>query len=139
MFRLSLWYRLMGESGMSTYSKYDVAFFIDSRGGARWSHLLREFVDDGSRRHISRQKLSDYLKELCDEGLVQKTVDKKALALRMLWRVYPVYVVPKSRKKRLSEIRDKREIYEFIDSASTEEIKKLHENVKHLRETEEKQ
>jgi hypothetical protein len=83
--------------------------------------------------------LSDYLKELCDEGLVQKTIDKKALALRMLWRVYPVYVVPKSRRKRLNEIRDKREIYEFIDSASPEEMRKLHEKVKHLRETEEKQ
>jgi hypothetical protein len=138
LLRLSLQNRLGGR-GMSAYSKYDVAFFIDNRGGARWSHLLREFVEDESERHISRQKLSDYLKELCDEGLVQKTVDKKALALRMLWRVYPVYVVPKSRKKRLSEIRDKREIYEFIDSASAEEIKKLHEEVKHLRETEEKQ
>jgi hypothetical protein len=57
----------------------------------------------------------------------------------MLWRVYPVYVVPKSRRKRLGEIRDKREIYEFIDSASTEEIKKLHEEVRHLRRTEGKQ
>jgi hypothetical protein len=138
LLRLSLRNRLQGDRGVSVYSKYDVAFFIDSRGGARWSHLLREFVKGGSERHISRQRLSDYLKELCDEGLVQKTVDKKALALRMLWRVYPVYVVPKSRRRRLSEIRDKREIYEFIDSASTEEIKKLHEKVKHLRETEEK-
>jgi hypothetical protein len=124
---------------MPGYSKYDIAFFIDTRGGARWSHLLREFVEGESERHISRQRLSDYLKELCDEGLVQKTIDKKALALRMLWRVYPVYVVPKSRRKRLNEIRDKREIYEFIDSASPEEMRKLHEKVKHLRETEEKQ
>lgn len=124
---------------MPGYSKYDVAFFIDSRGGVRWSHLVREFVEGESERHISRQRLSDYLKELCDEGLVQKTVDKKALALRMLWRVYPVYVVPKSRRKRLDEIREKRVIYEFIDSASTEEIKKLHEEVRHLRRTEGKQ
>jgi hypothetical protein len=50
----------------------------------------------------------------------------------MLWRVYPVYVVPKSRRKKLGEIRDKREIYEFIDSASPEELKKLHERVKDL-------
>jgi site-specific recombinase XerD len=98
--------------------------------------LVREFVEDESERHISRQRLSDYLKELVDEGLVQKTIDKKALALRMLWRVYPVYVVPKSRRKRLNEIRDKREIYEFIDSASSEEIEKLHERVKAIRKAE---
>ena len=122
---------------MVAYSKYDVAFFIDGRGTTRWSHLLREFVENGSPRHISRQKLSDYLKELCDEGLVQKTIDKKALALRMLWRVYPIYIVPRSRKKRLAEIRNKREIYEFIDSANADKIRKLHEEVRHLKETEE--
>jgi len=120
---------------MLAYSKYDIAFFIDEKGSARWSHLLKEFVENKSERHISRQKLSNYLKELCDEGLVQKTVDKKALAMRMLWRVYPIYVVPRSRKKRLQEIRDKQEIYEFIESASTEKIKKLHEEIKHLKKT----
>ncbi len=122
---------------LQNFTKYNIAFFIDEKGTARWFHLLKEFVENGSKRHISRQKLSDYLKELCDEGLVNKTVDKKALALRLLWRVYPVYVVPKSRKKRLKEIRDKKEIYEFVDSASPEEIMKLHEEIKHLKETEE--
>jgi len=117
---------------MLAYSKYDVALFIYDEGSARWSHLLKEFVENGTERHISRQKLSEYLKELCEEGLVKKTIDKKALALRMLWRVYPVYVVPRSRKKRLEEIRDKREIYEFIDSASSDKIKKLHEEIKRL-------
>ena len=102
----------------------------------RWSDLLKEFVENGSEQHISRQKLSDYLKELCDEGLVNKTVDSKALALRMLWRVYPVYTIPKSRKKRIEQIRNKKEIYEFVDSASLEKIEKLHEEIGHLRETE---
>jgi len=114
-------------------TKYDIAFFIDEKGNTRWSHLLKEFVENPSERHISRQKLSDYLKELCDEGLVQKTIDKKALALRMLWRVYPVYIVPKSRKKRIEEIRSKKQIYEFVDSASPEKIKKLHKQIEHLR------
>ena len=123
---------------MLAYNKYDIAFFIDDKGSARWSHLLKEFVENESERHISRQKLSDYLKELCDEGLVQKTVEKRALALRMLWRVYPIYVVPKSRKKRLDAIRDKREIYEFVDSASPERISRLHETIRSLRKTEEK-
>jgi len=123
---------------MPAYSKYDIAFFIDDRGSARWSHLLKEFVENKSERHISRQKLSDYLKELCDEGLVEKTIDKKALALRMLWRVYPIYTVSKSRKKRLKEIRDKQEIYEFLDSASTDKVKRLHEEIRRLKETGEK-
>jgi len=116
-------------------TKYDIAFFIEEKGSARWSHLLREFVENPRALHISRQKLSDYLKELCDEGLVQKTVDKKALALRMFWRVYPIYVVPKSRKKRIAEIRNKKEIYDFVDSASPEKIKKLHEAIAQMRET----
>jgi len=129
--------RLSPKVRSTAFAKYDVAFFIDEKGSARWSHLLKEFVENGSERHISRQKLSDYLKELCDEGLVNKTVDKQALALRMFWRVYPVYVVPKSRKKRIQEIRDKKEIYEFVDSASPEKIEKLHEEIRHLKETEE--
>ena len=114
------------------FSKYDIALFIDEKGKTRWSHLLKEFVESGSERHISRQKLSDYLKELCNEGLVNKTIDKKALMLRMVWRVYPIYVVPESRKKRIEEIRKRKKIYEFVDSASPEEIKKLDKAIRRL-------
>lgn len=114
------------------FTKYDIAFFIDEKGKTRWSHLLKKFVENGSERHISRQNLSDYLKELVDEGLVQKTVDPQALMLRMVWRVYPIYVVPKSRKKRLREIREKRDIYEFVESANSQKIKELHEEIKRL-------
>ena len=81
------------------FSKYDVALFIDEKGKTRWKHLLKEFVENGSEKHISKQRLSSYLKELVDEGLVQKTIDPKALMFRMYWRVYPIYTVPKSRKK----------------------------------------
>jgi DNA-binding HxlR family transcriptional regulator len=116
------------------FTKYDIALFIDETGKTRWFHLLKKFVENGSERHISRQQLSNYLKELVDEGLVQKTVDPQALMLRMVWRVYPIYVVPKNRKKRLQEIREKRDIYEFIDSADSQRIKKLHEEIKRLAE-----
>ena len=116
-------------------TKYDVALFIDENDKVRWSHLLREFVENDSERHISRQKLSDYLKELGDEGMVDKVIDAKALALRMLWRVYPIYVVPKSRRKKLREIRDKKEIFDFIDSAGPEKILKLKEEVARLNKT----
>ena len=124
------------EAGPRALTKYDIALFIEERGKTRWSDLLKEFVENPSERHISRQKLSLCLKDLCDEGLVQKTIDKKALALRMLWRVYPVYVVPRNRLKRIEEIRDKKEIYDFVDSASPERIRKLHEEIDHLREAE---
>jgi len=114
------------------FTKYDIAFFIDEKGKTRWTDLLKRFVENGSEKHISRQNLSDYLKELVDEGLVQKTVDPQALMLRMVWRVYPIYVVPKSRKKRLQEIREKRDVYEFVDSADPQKLKKLHEEIKRL-------
>lgn len=133
----------MSGSGLSpgtrplALTKYDIALFIEEKGKTRWSDLLREFVENPSGRHMSRQKLSLCLKDLCDEGLVQKTVDKKALALRMLWRVYPIYVVPKNRLKRIEEIRDKKEIYDFVDSASPERIRKLHEEIERMRRTEE--
>lgn len=117
---------------LSHFTKYDLALFIDEKGKTRWSHLLKEFVENGSERHISRQQLSDYLKELVDEGLVQKTVDPRALMLRMVWRIYPVYIVPKSSKKRLQEIRDKRDIYEFVDSANAQKLKKIREEVRRL-------
>ena len=121
----------------TTFSKYDIALFIDEKGKTRWSHLLEEFVENGLERHISRQKLSNYLKELCNEGLVNKTIDKQALMLRMVWRVYPIYVVPKNRKKRIEEIRKRKKLYEFVDSANPEKIEKLSEAIRNLEETEE--
>ena len=112
------------------FSKYDIAIFIEDKGKTRWTHLLKQFVENGSEKHISRQRLTDYLKELVDEGLVTKTVDPTAIMLRQLWRVYPIYTVSKSRKKRLEEIRNKQKMLEFIDSANPEEIKKLQEHIK---------
>ena len=91
-------------------------------------HLLKQFVENDLEKHISRQRLSDYLKELVDEGLVQKTIDPKALFLRMVWRVYPIYTVPKSRKKRLQEL-ERRDLYEFVDSADSQKIRRLHEEI----------
>jgi len=107
------------------YSKYDIALFIDSVGKTRWNQLLRRFVENGTEKHISRQRLSDYLKELVDEGLVNKTVDVPALMFRMLWRAYPIYVIPKSRQKKIQEIRNKKQVLEFLDAADPEKIAQL--------------
>ena len=116
------------------FSKYDVALFIDEKGKTRWKHLLKEFVENGSEKHISKQKLSNYLKELVDDGLVNKTIDPKALMFRMYWRIYPIYTVPKNRKKRLQEIRDKKRIYEFVDAADPEKIERLKREIERLTE-----
>ncbi|MCW4053664.1 MAG: hypothetical protein NWE84_01925 [Candidatus Bathyarchaeota archaeon] len=116
------------------FSKYDVALFIDEKGKTRWKHLLKQFVENGSEKHVSKQRLSNYLKELVDEGLVKKTIDTKALMLRMVWRLYPIYVVPKNRKKRLQEIRDKKRIYEFVDAADLEKIERLKQEIERLTE-----
>ena len=118
-------------------SKYDVALFIEKKGKTRWKDLIKEFVENESRNHISRQKLSDYLKELCNEGLVDKTIDKTALMLRQVWRVYPIYIVPESRKKRIEEIKKRKRIYEFVDSASPEKIRTLDEAIGKMEEEEE--
>jgi DNA-binding HxlR family transcriptional regulator len=91
------------------FTKYDIALFIDEKGKTRWSHLLREFVENGSEKHISRQRLSDYLKELVDEGLVKKTVNSRALMFKMYWRIYPIYIVPKSRKKDFKKLEIKKD------------------------------
>ena len=112
------------------FSKYDVALFIDENGKTRWSHLLKAFVENGSEKHISRQRLSNYLKELVNEGLVDKTVDPKAMLFKMYWRVYPIYKIPRNRKKRIQEIRNKKQILEYLDSANPEDIKKLQEHIK---------
>ena len=116
------------------FSKYDVALFIDEKGKTRWKHLLKQFVENGSEKHISKQRLSNYLKELVDEGLVKKTIDTKALMLRMVWRLYPIYTVPKNRKKRLREIRNKKRIYEFVDAADPEKIERLKREIERLTE-----
>ena len=117
------------------FSKYDVALFIDEKGKTRWKHLLKKFVENKSEKHLSKQRLPNYLKELVNEGLVKKTVDSKALMFRMYWRVYPIYIIPKSRKKRLQEIRDKKRIYEFVDAADPVKIDKLKQEIKRLTET----
>jgi len=134
MVRLMSKNRLNATIRSQTFSKYDVALFIDKKGKTRWKDLLKEFVENGSKLHISRQKLSNYLKELCNEGLVNKTIDKTAFMLRMVWRLYPIYVVPESRKKRIEEIRKRKKIYEFVDSASPEKIKKLDEAIRKVEE-----
>lgn len=114
------------------FSKYDVALFIDKNGKTRWTQLLKEFVENGSEKHISRQRLSNYLKELVDEGLVKKTIDSKALMFRMYWRVYPIYIIPKERKKRLREIRNKKIIFEFVDAAGPEKIERLKRKIEEM-------
>ena len=83
------------------FSKYDIALFIDQNGKTRWTQLLKEFVENGSEKHISRQRLSSYLKELVNEGLVDKTIDPKAMLLKMYWRAYPIYRISKDRKQRI--------------------------------------
>jgi len=116
------------------YSKYDIALFIDDVGKTRWTQLLKKFVENGTEKHISRQRLSNFLKELVDEGLVNKTVDVPAIMFRMYWRAYPIYVVPKSRRKKIQEIRNKKKIYEFVDSADPEKIAKLQQEMERIRE-----
>ncbi len=114
------------------HSKYDVVLFIYDHGKTRWTDLLQAFVKDSSDRQLSKQQLSNHLKELCAEGLVTKTVDKQALLLKMYWKVYPIYVVPKDRKKRIEEIRTRKTIYEFIDSTDPDNLNKLHEVIRDI-------
>jgi hypothetical protein len=115
------------------FSKYDIAIFIDEHGKTRWSNLLRRFVENGSEEHISRQRLSDYLKELVDDGLVKKTVDVPALMFRMYWRAYPIYVVPESKRNKIQKIRNKKKIYEFVDTADPKKIEKLQREIDKIR------
>ena len=111
------------------FSKYDIAIFIDEHGKTRWSNLLRRFVENDSEKHISRQRLSDYLKELVDDGLVKKTVDVPALMFRMYWRAYPIYVVPESKRNKIQEIRNKKKIYEFVNTADAKKIEQLQKEI----------
>ena len=117
----------------SNFSKYDIAIFIDEHGKTRWSNLLRRFVENGSEKHISRQRLSDYLKELVDDGLVKKTVDVPALMFRMYWRAYPIYVVPESKRGKIREIRNKKKIYEFVDNADPKKIEQLQKEIDRIK------
>jgi hypothetical protein len=116
----------------NVFSKYDIALFIHDRGKTRWKDLLQAFVENESDRHISKHLLSNYLNELCAEGLVSKTVDKQALLFKMYWKVYPIYIVPKERKKRIEEIRTRKTIYEFVDSTDQDGLKKFHESIKDI-------
>ena len=117
------------ELRQTNFSKYDIAIFIDEHGKTRWTNLLRRFVENGSEKHISRQRLSDYLKELVDDGLVKKTVDVPALMFKMCWRAYPIYEVPKSKRNKIQEIRNKKEIYEFVDHADPKKIEQLKKEI----------
>ena len=116
------------------YSKYDIALFIDDVGKTRWNQLLKKFVENGTDKHISRQRLSSYLKELVDEGLVNKTVDVPAMMFRMYWRAYPIYVVPESRRKKIQEIRNKKKIYEFVDAADPQKIVQLQQEMEKIKD-----
>jgi len=113
------------------YDKYDVAIFVHEKGRVRWSDLLKKFVETGTEQRISRQTLSNYLKEPREDGFISKTVDPKTLAF--LHIIHPVYKVTKRGVKRLQKIADKKEIYAFIDSASPEQIERLRKEIECLR------
>ena len=117
------------------FSKYDIAIFIDEHGKTRWNHLLKRFVENGSEKHISRQRLSEYLKDLVDEGLVKKTVDVPAIMFRMYWRAYPIYIVPNNRRKKIQEVRNKKKIFEFVDNADPKKIARLQEEIEKIEKT----
>ena len=121
------------ELRQTNFSKYDIAIFIDEHGKTRWTNLLRRFVENGSEKHISRQRLSDYLKELVGDGLVKKTVDVPALMFKMYWRAYPIYEVPKSKRNKIQEIRNKKEIYEFVDHADPKKIEQLKKEINKIK------
>lgn len=53
----------------------------------------------------------------------------------MYWRVYPIYTVPKNRKKRMQEIRDKKRIYELVDAANPKKIERLKQEIERLTKT----
>jgi DNA-binding HxlR family transcriptional regulator len=116
---------------LNNYDKYDVALFIAERGKARWSDLLKEFVENEKDKHISRQTLSNYLKELREDGILSKTIDTKTLALLHIIR--PIYKVTKTGRKTLQKIANKKEIYSFLDSAVPEEIEKLREEIARMK------
>jgi hypothetical protein len=111
------------------FSKYDIALFIDEHGKTRWKNLLKRFVENETEKHISRQRLSDYLKELVDDGLVKKTIDVPAMMFRMYWRAYPIYEVPKNKRNKIEQIRTKKKIYEFIDDADPKKIEQLQKEI----------
>jgi len=115
------------------FSKYDIAIFIDEHGKTIWSSLVRRFVENGSEKHISRQRLSDYLKELVDDGLVKKTVDVPGLMFKMYWRAYPIYVVPESKRNKIQETRNKKKIFEFVDAAESKKIEQLQKEIDKIR------
>ncbi len=56
------------------------------------------------------------------------------MMFRMYWRAYPIYVVPKSRRKKIQEIRNKKKIYEFVDTADPKKIAKLQQEIERIRE-----
>jgi DNA-binding HxlR family transcriptional regulator len=112
------------------YDKYDIALFIYEKGDTRWSYLLKKFVDNEKDRHISRQTLSNYLKELRNDGLIKKSVDTKMALLHI---ILPAYKVTKSGKKLLQKIATKKEIYAFLDSASPEDVEKLRREINRLK------
>jgi DNA-binding HxlR family transcriptional regulator len=114
------------------YDKYDIALFIYKNENTRWSKLLKEYVENGTERHISRQTLSKFLKELIDDGLIKKSVNTKLALLRV---IVPVYKATKAGKNILQKIANKKEIFAFIDSASQEEIEKLQKEIIKLKKS----
>jgi hypothetical protein len=51
----------------------------------------------------------------------------------MYWRAYPVYEVPKSKRGKIREIRNKKKIYEFVDSADPKKIEQLQKEIDRIK------
>lgn len=105
--------------GLPDYDLCDVGFFIMERGKARWTDLLNEFVENNSRKHITRQRLSDYLKALRkgDEPLIEKTIDSETDR--------PIYKVTEKGKKKIEKEYLKRKAKNVIDQLPREKVEEI--------------
>ena len=107
--------------------KYDILLFIwekylPEKRGVTWTQLLNRFVKGPEYLHISKRTLSKYLKQLIEEGLLAKQIDKESLS--------PVYFIPKEAMGKVYEIKMKKEWIKSVMDVTSKTLLKLLEEEK---------
>lgn len=94
----------------------DIWIYIYERGEARYTDLIKRFVDS---KKCAKQTLINYKKELENQGKIDKKISEKTRR--------PVYYVPDIWKVEVKDLIDKREMKEILDKMTPEEFQELKE------------
>jgi beta-phosphoglucomutase-like phosphatase (HAD superfamily) len=93
----------------------DVLIFVYQKGEARFTDLIKEFVDPGGK--CARQTLLNYKRDLEISKKLGKKISEQTRR--------PVYYIPDEHKKEIEDFLKKKQLHDYVNDANAEELERL--------------